>query len=93
VPPRLLTRCRLLQRARPLTGSRRFNSATEVSGVRTHPEHRRKRYAPLLIGAITKTILERGDTAFLHMKNDNGVAASEYEQLGVEVRTVLILEE
>ncbi|WP_217477993.1 GNAT family N-acetyltransferase, partial [Paraburkholderia solisilvae] len=59
-----------------------------MSGVCTHPEHRRKRYAPLLIGAITKTILERGDTAFLHMKNDNGVAASVYEKLGFEVRTV-----
>jgi GNAT superfamily N-acetyltransferase len=66
----------------------RFNGATEVSGVCTHPEHRGKRYAPLLIGAITKTIFERGDTAFLHMKNDNAVAASVYGKLGFEGRTV-----
>jgi ribosomal protein S18 acetylase RimI-like enzyme len=66
----------------------RFNGATEVSGVCTHPDHRGKRYAPVLIDAITRAILERGDTAFLHMVNDNSVAASVYEKLGFEVRTV-----
>ncbi|WP_174365360.1 GNAT family N-acetyltransferase [uncultured Caballeronia sp.] len=66
----------------------RLDGATEVSGVCTHPEHRGKRYAQLLSAAITETILERGDTAFLHVRDGNTGAASVYEKLGFGVRAV-----
>ena len=66
----------------------RLDGATEVSGVCTHPEHRGKRYARLLSAAIAENILERGDTAFLHVRDGNAGAASVYEKLGFEVRAV-----
>jgi GNAT superfamily N-acetyltransferase len=66
----------------------RLDGATEVSGVCTHPEHRGKRYAQLLSAAITENILERGDTAFLHVRDGNTGAASVYEKLGFGVRAV-----
>ncbi|WP_414440328.1 GNAT family N-acetyltransferase [Burkholderia sp. 22PA0106] len=66
----------------------RLDGATEVSGVCTHPEHRGKRYAQILSAAITQDIVERGDTAFLHVKDGNTGAAGVYEKLGFEVRAV-----
>ena len=66
----------------------RFDGATEVSGVCTHPAHRGKRYAQLMVAAITENVLERGDTAFLHVREDNLGAASVYEKLGFETRKV-----
>ena len=66
----------------------RLDGATEVSGVCTHPEHRGKRYAQVLSAAITEDILERGDTAFLHVRDGNAGAAGVYRKLGFEVRSV-----
>ena len=66
----------------------RLDGATEVSGVCTHPEHRGKRYAQILSAAITENIVERGDTAFLHVREGNTGAASVYEKLGFGVRAV-----
>jgi predicted GNAT family acetyltransferase len=66
----------------------RLHGATEVSGVCTHPEHRGKRYAQILSAAITENIVERGDTAFLHVRDGNTGAASVYEKLGFGVRAV-----
>lgn len=71
----------------------RFNGATEVSGVCTHPEHRGKRYAPVLIGAITKTILEHGDTAFLHMKMTTPLRPACTKSSGLKSAPRLILRE
>ncbi len=64
------------------------NPGRFISGVCTHPEHRGKRYAQLLSAAITEAILERGDTAFLHVRDGNTGAASVYEKLGFGVRAV-----
>ncbi|SAL08878.1 FR47 domain-containing protein [Caballeronia sordidicola] len=66
----------------------RLDGATEVSGVCTHPDHRGKRYAQILSAAIAENILERGDTAFLHVRDGNAGAASVYEKLGFGVRAV-----
>lgn len=66
----------------------RVDGATEVSGVCTHPEHRGKRYAQILSAAVTEGILERGDTAFLHVRDGNTGAAGVYEKLGFGVRSV-----
>jgi predicted GNAT family acetyltransferase len=66
----------------------RLDGLTEVSGVCTHPDHRGKRYANALVASITKQIVERGDTAFLHVKDGNSGAAAVYEKLGFSVRAV-----
>jgi predicted GNAT family acetyltransferase len=64
-----------------LTGSRK-------SAARTHPDHRSKGYANVLVAALTKQIVERGDMAFLHVKDGNSGAAKVYEKLGFSVRAV-----
>ncbi|WP_207004079.1 GNAT family N-acetyltransferase [Trinickia mobilis] len=66
----------------------RLDGFTEVSGVCTHPDHRGKGYANVLVASLTKQIVERGDTAFLHVKDGNSGAARVYEKLGFSVRAV-----
>ena len=44
---------------------------TEISAVCTHPEHNGKGYAGLLMTEIMRRIRERGETAFLHVRQDN----------------------
>jgi predicted GNAT family acetyltransferase len=66
----------------------RLDGSTEVSGVCTHPAHRGKGYAQILTTAITESVLERGDTAFLHVRDGNTGAAGVYKKLGFEVRAV-----
>lgn len=66
----------------------RLDGLTEVSGVCTHPDHRGKGYANVLVASITKQIVERGNTAFLHVKDGNSGAAAVYEKLGFSVRAV-----
>ncbi len=59
---------------------------TEISAVCTHPEHRGKGYAKALMGTLTKVILERGETPFLHVAANNTPAIKLYEKLGYETR-------
>ena len=66
----------------------RLDGFTELSGVCTHPDHRGKGYANVLVASLTKQIVERGDTAFLHVKDGNSDAARVYEKLGFSVRAV-----
>jgi predicted GNAT family acetyltransferase len=66
----------------------RLDGFTEVSGVCTHPDHRGKGYANVLVAVLTKQIVERGDMAFLHVKDGNSGAARVYEKLGFSVRAV-----
>lgn len=66
----------------------RLDGFTEISGVCTHPDHRGKGYANVLVASLTKQIVERGDTAFLHVKDGNSGAARVYEKLGFSVRAV-----
>lgn len=66
----------------------RLDGATEVSGVCTHPSHQGKRYARILTAAITENVLERGDMAFLHVREGNAGAAGVYDRLGFKVRAM-----
>ncbi len=66
----------------------RLDGFTEVSGVCTHPDHRGKGYANVLVASLARQIVERGETAFLHVKDGNSGAASVYEKLGFSVRAV-----
>jgi ribosomal protein S18 acetylase RimI-like enzyme len=54
---------------------------TEVSAVCTHPEHTGKGYARLLMRKVMGQIRERGETPFLHVREDNVGAIALYEKL------------
>lgn len=72
----------------------KFDGFTEVSAVCTHPDHRRRGYSSLLVSTLIRNILERGETPFLHIYNDNTRAAALYSQLGFSRRrsmTVTVL--
>ena len=62
---------------------------TEISAVCTHPEHTGKSYARLLMSEIVNRIRARGETPFLHVRQDNTRAITLYELLGFQARKVL----
>jgi predicted GNAT family acetyltransferase len=55
---------------------------TEVSGVCTHPDHRGKGYAGMLMRIVAARILARGEAPFLHCYASNAGAIALYESLG-----------
>ena len=62
---------------------------TEISAVCTHPEHTGKSYARLLMSEIMDRIRARGETPFLHVRQDNTRAIAVYELLGFRARKLL----
>jgi len=62
---------------------------TEVSAVCTHPEHTGKGYARILMMEIMQGIRSRGETPFLHVRQDNVRAVELYERLGFRTRMVV----
>jgi ribosomal protein S18 acetylase RimI-like enzyme len=61
---------------------------TEVSAVCTHPEHTGKSYAQILMTEVMRRIRERGETPFLHSRQDNVRAIEIYKRLGFRERKV-----
>jgi predicted GNAT family acetyltransferase len=59
---------------------------TEVSAVCTHPEHTGKGYAGILMTEVMRRIRERGETPFLHSRQDNAGAIRVYKRLGFRER-------
>jgi predicted GNAT family acetyltransferase len=55
---------------------------TEVSAVCTHPDFRGRGYAAGLMSCVTRAIVERGETPFLHVYDHNTTAVALYESLG-----------
>ena len=62
---------------------------TEISAVCTHPEHTGKSYARVLMSKIIERIRARGETPFLHVRQDNTRAIAVYESLGFQTRKLL----
>jgi predicted GNAT family acetyltransferase len=62
---------------------------TEVSAVCTHPEHIGHGYARILMTEVMQRIRSRGETPFLHVREDNVRAIELYHRLGF-VRRVLL---
>jgi len=62
---------------------------TEVSAVCTHPEHAGKGYARVLMVEIMREIRRRGETPFLHVKQDNTRAIELYQKLAFRTRMVV----
>jgi predicted GNAT family acetyltransferase len=61
---------------------------TEVSAVCTHPEHTGQGYARILMMEVIQRIRSRGETPFLHVREENVRAIDLYQRLGF-VRRVL----
>jgi ribosomal protein S18 acetylase RimI-like enzyme len=59
---------------------------TEVSAVCTHPDYTGKGYAAILMSEVMRRIRERGETPFLHVRQDNTRAVALYERLGFRSR-------
>ena len=59
---------------------------TEVSAVCTHPEHTGHGYARELMTEVMRRIRSRGETPFLHVREDNRRAIELYERLGFRQR-------
>jgi len=59
---------------------------TEVSAVCTHPEHTGQGYAGILMTEVMRRILARGETPFLHTREDNARAIALYHRLGFKTR-------
>jgi len=61
---------------------------TEVSAVCTHPEHTGHGYARILMTEVMRQIRSRGETPFLHVREDNARAIEIYHRLGFKRRLV-----
>jgi GNAT superfamily N-acetyltransferase len=69
----------------------RADGYQEISAVCTHPEFIGRGYAQRLVALLVNTILERGDTPFLHTHRDNSRALALYDHLGFKIRTDVML--
>jgi ribosomal protein S18 acetylase RimI-like enzyme len=61
----------------------------EVSAVCTHPDHLGKGYAAALMSELMARIRSRGETPFLHVRQDNTRAIAIYERLGFRTRLIV----
>jgi ribosomal protein S18 acetylase RimI-like enzyme len=59
---------------------------TEITVVCTHPEHRGRGYARILLTALSRAITARGEIPFLHVFSDNQPAIALYRRMGFGVR-------
>jgi len=62
---------------------------TEVSAVCTHTEHTGHGYARILMTEVMQRIRSRGETPFLHVREDNVRAIELYQRLGLSKRLLL----
>jgi predicted GNAT family acetyltransferase len=62
---------------------------TEVSAICTHPEHTGHGYARILTTEVIERIRIRGETPFLHVREDNVRAIELYQKLGFRQRVLL----
>jgi ribosomal protein S18 acetylase RimI-like enzyme len=58
----------------------------EVSAVCTHPGYSGKGYARMLMSEVMRRIRGRGETPFLHVREDNVRAIELYKRLGFDTR-------
>jgi len=62
---------------------------TEMTAVCVHPSHRGRGYGQLLLGAISRQIVARGEIPFLHVFSSNTSAIALYRRQGMEIRRSL----
>jgi predicted GNAT family acetyltransferase len=59
---------------------------TEITVVCTHPAHRGRGHARILLAALSRAIAARGEIPFLHVFSDNQPAIALYRRMGFGVR-------
>ncbi len=59
---------------------------TEVSPVCTHPDFLGRGYAGAVMREVMRGVRERGETPFLHVREDNIRAIDLYKRLGFQIR-------
>lgn len=59
---------------------------TEMTAICVHPDHRGRGYAQVLLSAVARQILARGETPFLHLFSDNAPAIALYQRQGMAIR-------
>jgi predicted GNAT family acetyltransferase len=59
---------------------------TEITAVCVHPSHRGRGYAQILLGAVARQIVARGEIPFLHVFSNNHSAIALYRRQGMEIR-------
>ncbi|MES2193104.1 MAG: GNAT family N-acetyltransferase [Pseudomonadota bacterium] len=64
-------------------------NCTEMTAVCVHPDHRGRGYGQLLLGAISRQIVARGEIPFLHVFSSNTSAIALYRRQGMEIRRSL----
>jgi ribosomal protein S18 acetylase RimI-like enzyme len=62
---------------------------TEMTGICVHPEFRSRGYAQVLMAAIAKQIVARGEIPFLHVYSDNDAAIALYRRQGMRIRRTM----
>jgi predicted GNAT family acetyltransferase len=59
---------------------------TEMTAVCVHPSHRGRGYGQILLSAISRQIVSRGEIPFLHVFSSNHSAIALYRRQGMEIR-------
>ncbi len=59
---------------------------TEMTAVCVHPDFRGRGFAQVLLAAVSRRILARGETPFLHVFSDNASAIALYKRQGMTIR-------
>ena len=59
---------------------------TEMTAVCVHPSHRGRGYGQMLLGAVARQIVLRGEIPFLHVFTSNHSAIALYRRQGMEIR-------
>jgi ribosomal protein S18 acetylase RimI-like enzyme len=62
---------------------------TELTAVCVHPDHRGRGYAQVLLAAVSRQIVARGEIPFLHVFSDNTSAIALYQRQGMIIRRQL----
>lgn len=69
----------------------RLDGFTEISAVCVEEGYRGRGIAAHLMNALRREMRERGETPFLHVRDDNASAIGLYQRLGFETRKVFHL--
>lgn len=59
---------------------------TEMTAVCVHPSYRGRGYGQMLLGAVARQIVARGEIPFLHVFSNNHSAIALYRRQGMEIR-------
>lgn len=62
------------------------NGFTEISAICTHPDYQGLGYGAKMTHYLAQTVLNKGQTPFLHVRHDNHKAIDMYKRLGFEKR-------